>query len=700
MNPKHSEQIFDALLEEMLTEKHPPDLTARIVNAWRTERALESNAQAPNSKRSASVKAELVQSAESTAVLQKTSTQQKISQKTGEGQSIRQAPALSPSVVTARKKPETSHDRTRIAWILATVAATLLVLLGWRANEIYKDAQVAAITEPDVQPQVEPERLQTATMNQPPKVHETLPLDDLPFSGSDSTIAQVPTVEQPNIAEFEKLESQDVVAELDRRLEAMWSSLGVTPSPAYDAATLAQKTSRVLTGQDPSLSDSNNSDRQAIVAEALDSRVFAKHWADKFIAQWLGPQGRSRQGGESNALALAELNQVIAARIENGGKWNEVILDLLGGSFDNAKSSNTAFAAALAGGENHHLIEQLGTGFLDANMACIRCHDVGSRPTLNTESQETYWSLVAMLRGLDSQVVDGEGRKAMDRQAELFASRNDSKVFFDLPNGALKSAEAKLPDGSNWSADGASPRQALAEWISQSPQTDQATVNLVWKLVFGRPLVPYVTQADSVAVASRTELLDLLTAQFRAHDHDLKSLVGWVVSSAAFARQPLSLDKSQWLAASDEELQVLQLRELVFAAGPSRSGDVQSLENSLLAVVEWKRPGDANATLAQPATATNNGKPKLPSSVTMPAMSFILHGQQPTISQQNFVKSLLKAERLSWEQRVEHVVGLRGCYSTSDRVQQLARQLLEENSGDASSALLQLLWAVQNSNAS
>ena len=88
-------------------------------------------------------------------------------------------------------------------------------------------------------------------------------------------------------------------------------------------------------------------------------------------------------------------------------------------------------------------------------MACIRCHDVGSRPTLNTESQETYWYLVAMLRGLDSQVVDGEGRKAMDRQAELFASRNDSKVFFDLPNGALKSAEAKLPDGSNWSADGA-----------------------------------------------------------------------------------------------------------------------------------------------------------------------------------------------------------------------------------------------------
>lgn len=711
MNQQSSEQILDSLLEEMLTQQHPPDLTARIVNAWKVEQSQSAIAVAP-SKRcepsgSSAVRVSSVACSVSSVgetVLRNPPVPPPPPAK--ESSTAVLAPVSAPvsavvvGVELAKKQSQASqHGRTRVAWGLATVAAALLVFLGWKAGQISvpepQFAEVPVAPSPGTV-----ERNLAEAPHKSSAVHETLALDDLPFADSNAVANPATTAGNEIVSVTETLDAPAVVAELDRRLNTMWTSLEVVPGAAYAPPELAQQLSITLTGQGlPASATSDGLEKDALLADALDSRVFALHWSKKFLAEWLG-NGLQRPGVGDEALL--GLTQVVAARIENGGKWNEVILDLLGGSLEDSKSSESLFVAALAGGENHRLIERIGTSFLDANLACIRCHDANARPKQDIEKQQTYWSLVAMLKGLDTRTNDSGGRDVVDRQAELIASRSESKVFFDLPNGALKSAEANLPDGSNWSELNASPRKALATWISQSPELDRATVNIVWKQIFGRPLVPYVAETDSVAYADRTELLDFLANQFRAHEHDLKSLVAWVVSSDAFARMPLNLEKSQWLEATDEELQNYQLQELVFAAGPSlgRSGEARSLESSLLAVAEWDGPGAANTTLAQPAIEGSNRPPRLPSSVQMPSMSFVLHGQQPTISQQQFVKSLLRAKRLSWEQRVDHVVGLSGHFAASGRVQQLARQLLEENSGNASAALLQLLWAVQNSDAS
>jgi hypothetical protein len=178
--------------------------------------------------------------------------------------------------------------------------------------------------------------------------------------------------------------------------------------------------------------------------------------------------------------------------------------------------------------------------------------------------------------------------------------------------------------------------------------------------------------------------------------------VGWVVSLDAFAKEPMALSKSEWLQASDSELEELQLRELAFAAGPAldASPESTSLEASLLAVVEWTRATDRSADDNLLAQRTPSEQPVLDAnranSIKMPALGYILHGEQHTIAEQDFVARLLSAKRLSWEERVEHVVGLGGRYSANSRVQKLAKELLEQNAGDPKIALLQLLWAVEN----
>ena len=67
------------------------------------------------------------------------------------------------------------------------------------------------------------------------------------------------------------------------------------------------------------------------------------------------------------------------------------------------------------------------------------------------------------------------------------------------------------------------------------------------------------------------------------------------------------------------------------------------------------------------------------------------------MAEEAFVDRLLRSEKLTWQERVQHVVGLTGANGTSDDTQFSAKELLQYHSGDSKAALLDLLWAAQNS---
>jgi len=770
MNEQPSDPVFESLLEELLTGQHPPDLSLKILQAWRSEQASRSEslliapglgvptvkaipieappqsparlgAAADASKHApkhtplhARAAVKLPSAVDSSAVDSSAVASSSREVKTVE---LNRQPHQADEVLAERAL------RGRVAIALAACAAGLLLFLNWYANRP-SDAELANLP-PDTEQiaQAAPHAsgtmsdLAAASSAQEPSDAQShngqvLALDDLPFAVTPRVETNRSVSSGAVAGGVEPLPSRQLVSQLNGLFDKLWSDLGVLPNPRFEQTAQAQRISLALTGA--RLSDTQvqwwNSPRTAddllkASLETANSTNFAQRWAEMFATQWT-----LRGELAADSREAAELRQFLAASIEADRPWNQVVLELLGTEFTSVTGPSLAvasdvstavltgaagkpelgFIAALAGGENHRLVERVGVNFLDANLACVRCHDGKLNPSRRLSEQETYWSLVTLLKGIDVRSGAEEGaRELVDQQFELFADGKSASVFFDLPNGVLKASEARLPDGQPWEVGGqATPRQALAQWISRSREFDRASVNQAWKFVFGRPLVPQSVGLENAAVAERAAALELLANQFRAHNHDLKLLVSWIVNSRPFSVQPINLNKSQWLAATDAELDQIQLTELVFAAGPTlgRSPEAQSLEASLAAAVEWNNRdgGEYRAMLAQPAPLLNpqpsSTSPTIQQAASeLPSLGYAIHGERQALAQRNFVNRLLRADRLSWEERVEHVVGLSSGEVASSRIQHLAKVLLEQNSGDAKAALLRLLWAVQNSDA-
>ncbi len=704
MTDRYSEQILDYFLEELVSQQKPPDLSAQIESRWKQEKAasLKVPVQPANSTM---VAAELVDSANVEIVaLAKTPTK-----------SIQRA-----SVKLSRAK-DTSLRRNFVAVTLAATACGLLIALIPRltaridrqtsptavsrdADHQHTDSGLAADNS-------DRNSIKLQNSSAEPRIIESLPLDNLPFALD--VASDKPAIRSSIAPEsVEQLAAQQITAQIDERLSNIWQGVGLVPTASLSGSQRAERVALLLTGSKPTES-ANKIDLESLVAEATASRAFARLWSEKFARIWF-----SRSSLATNDQRLQDLQLKAADRIRTGQQWNHIPLDFLGGDISNADDSSPStttsnFVSAFSGNGNHRLVTRIGTSFLDANLACVRCHDSNMGgpshgSTVQFERQSVYWSLVAMLQGVDARTAEKGVRLAVDRQAEQLAAGKPLTTYFDLLDGRLQAADARLPDGQAWEsiASAKVPRIALAQWLSESPALDNATVNQVWKIVFGQPLVPQVISAVDdakfdVALSQRRDLQKFLADQFRAHGHDLRKLVGWIALSEAVAREPLDVTQTAWLNASDQELAKWQNTEAFFAAGAApRMKETPSLENSLLAVL--KRDNSTQiATLAQPniSSPASQIRSRVKNQASLAGLDHDHYLLLPNREELAYVESLLSSKRLSWEECVEHIVLMNPINVANGRVKYLAEELLRQHRGDAREALLDLFWAVKNSDA-
>ena len=744
MNKDYSDQIIDSFLQEFVSDERPPDLSRRIAAAWDSEQGLV-RATPVRVPRMASVTAA------------KSETQAQLaSHSTCNGKSI----------ALKRKQQTASFRRNLIAALLAVGACGLLAFLGARLVVKQQQESLARETGPSstgVQSRAQTDdsmpvdRLDTdahpSVARKQPIAPEALEIDDLPFTldkpaakatagtATDSLAANSSRIGQPS-SDAQALSDDEIVQQMDLQLKQLWQDLKIVPTEALSAQERANQMLLQLTGQSRGAGSSPvpNSDALAVlVKEATATRSFARVWANKLTKAWF------TQGGiPLDDPRIAAVQQKIAEYIESGTPFNRIPIQLLGSEIQSqdalaeSRKTQTAtpattFLSAWAGNGNHRLVTQIGNSFLDTNLACVRCHEtnpsnqaeansVSNNARSTVAQQKNYWSLVALLQGIEVRVTNPGQRLAVDMQAERLASGVPLVAYYDLLDGRLQAADPVLPDGQAWreiagetSANG--PRNALAAWLSQSTALDEATVSQVWKIVFGRPLISQVPLDTTVddreqrASAARRELQLFLAGQYRSHGHDLRRLVSWIVRSDAFARQSLEMSRAQWLDTSDDELRQWQLSELNFATGPLRSPGAESasLESSLAAVLNWQGKSmqglgkSSDTTLAQPTPTlpmNESARRKLAQKQTQastPSASYSLHGELASPQDADFVSRLLASTRLSWDQCVMHIVLINPDNTVNGRVKHLADELLRQHGGDARSALLDLLWAVRNS---
>jgi hypothetical protein len=83
----------------------------------------------------------------------------------------------------------------------------------------------------------------------------------------------------------------------------------------------------------------------------------------------------------------------------------------------------------------------------------------------------------------------------------------------------------------------------------------------------------------------------------------------------------------------------------------------------------------------------------------MPSPAYAIHRGRLSQDQLSYIAGLAASEKLTWEQKVEHIVRLSPTLAASENVKRMSEELLK-SLGDPKSVLTELMWAVQNAEAS
>ena len=163
------------------------------------------------------------------------------------------------------------------------------------------------------------------------------------------------------------------------------------------------------------------------------------------------------------------------------------------------------------------LAARVARAFLGVRLDCAQCHDHPFQPW----KQADFRGLAAYFGGVYSSL-----RGIRDRESTYLPMDRKTKENVKV--------EPRVPFHPELLPAAGNPREQLAGWIVNpgNPSLARATVNRVWALLLGRPLVDPV---DDLPVSGELPpALDLLARDFSSHGYDLHRLIRIITATEVF----------------------------------------------------------------------------------------------------------------------------------------------------------------------
>lgn len=549
MNSEHEDRILDAGLEEVLGGHYPPDLSAKILQAWDERRAaMAGGVSVPPSAAPAPHPLSLLPAAALSAPEPEAPPVDRVQL---------------PVAVPRRRWRQRSQS---MAWN-AAVAGGLLAVLISAGIYVARNAPLS-----DGQPQGAPDSLIVRDEVRDP---QTVPTDlhggersagpaerlvqspSRPSQNQENTRLEVardasPSVERsadppslalapPAAASVEPQSDAEVVAFVDQMLQQRWREHEITAAPPASDEAWCRRVYVRLVGREATseevqrfLRETAGEKRERLVDELLASEQYAQHWADVWARVLQGPATPS---AASNAAAEG-LHDYLLASLRDDKPYDRMAAELISASGSPDPSAAdyngaTGFLAGFAGGDHVQATDRVARVFLGKQLACARCHD---RPGSGW-GQSDFWELNAFFRQLKvrkagdvPQLVD------VDFHGETGAAK-DAEIFYKAQDGRLRVAYPSFA-GQDVSRSGlvadVNRRGELGRLIALSPDFRTAVVNRVWAELLEYGFIGPVDDAGPHNPPSHPQILTHLGDQLAARQFRLDSLVRWVVLSKAF----------------------------------------------------------------------------------------------------------------------------------------------------------------------
>jgi hypothetical protein len=298
------------------------------------------------------------------------------------------------------------------------------------------------------------------------------------------------------------------------------ANLRLPVSPPTDDASYLRRVSLDLTGRLPSpeivdsfLHDLSPDKREKLVDSLLDGDAFVDYWT-LFFSRLL--RVHSLPNEQEGMQAYADW---LRRQIAEQAPLNMMAHALITATGDAHAVGPANFGRMVPDARAH--AELVGQFFLGMRLGCANCHN----HPLDRWTQDDYHGLAAVFARLDR-----------GRQVRL------------LPRGAvtnLRTNEPAIPriPGERNLADEGDPREALAAWLTSGDNLyfARATVNRLWRAMFGRGLVEPTDDLRQTNPASHPELLDRLAEDFVQSGFSLRHTLRLIALSNTYARSDRTL---------------------------------------------------------------------------------------------------------------------------------------------------------------
>jgi hypothetical protein len=315
-----------------------------------------------------------------------------------------------------------------------------------------------------------------------------------------------------------------IVAEINVAFERQWIGSDLhAASPAADL-TIIRRLELALTGSIPSLEEIRQLEarpHQGRIESQLDDLLRDRRCAD-YLAERFARALVGTEDGPFVKFRRRRFTTWLSDAILENRPFDAVVRDLIADQGLWTDHPATNFVSVTISEEtelpdSERLAARVSRAFLGLRLDCAQCHDHPFQPWKQADFRGLaafFGSVHSNLRG----IRDGE---------DVYhpTDRKTKQVLTVLP---------RVPFLPELLQDAGSPRQRLAGWITNpsNPHLARATVNRVWALLFGRPLVDPVD--DLPASGELPPVLCLLADDFSGHGYDLHRLIRIIAATDVF----------------------------------------------------------------------------------------------------------------------------------------------------------------------
>ena len=328
------------------------------------------------------------------------------------------------------------------------------------------------------------------------------------------------------------------VNKVDAAFRDDWKAKGLQPAPRANDLAVARRLSLALTGSVPSLEEIRQFEAQppekrvdGWANHLLHDRRFGDYFAERLARAYVGMEDgpliayRKRRflAWLSDELlkntSYAELTrQMISAQ---GLNTDKPAVNFIAATFDDNKKAPDPEKLAI----------RVSRAFLGLRIDCAQCHDFYDRENAKKDAagnelpnwKQTEFQSLAAFFGQTKHVV-----------TNITDTGEGEYRFEDRVAGGTHKADPAVPTLPELVPTHGTQRERLAGWVTDPRNVyfARATVNRVWAMMFGRPLLKRIearTLEEPIPPA-----LDILATDFSAHGHDLKRLILLIASTEVF----------------------------------------------------------------------------------------------------------------------------------------------------------------------